>query len=150
MRPIWILVSALALTAAACAHKKEEPSAAAARKPFDPTACQAGTFSVYFEPWQAELSPEAKAQIKAAQDALVGCKIQHVRIVGLADAVGDKASNQKVSQARANTIATALETGGWSRAQFEVLAYGEKGAKKKGIEKPMRRRASVTVQASAP
>jgi OOP family OmpA-OmpF porin len=73
-----------------------------------------------------------------------------VRIVGLADAVGDKASNQKVSQERANTIAAALEAGGWPRAEFEVLVYGEKGAMKHGVEKPMRRRASVTVEAGAP
>jgi outer membrane protein OmpA-like peptidoglycan-associated protein len=81
---------------------------------------------------------------------LAGCRIEHVRIVGLADATGDEQANIEVSEKRTRSIADALEAGGWPRSQFELVAVGERGAVVNGIEAPMRRRANISVKASAP
>ena len=145
-KAVAALTFSFSLALAGCAEQDN-----GARRSFDPTACHAGTFDIYFEPWHAELSPEAKAIIKSAQRGLAGCKIDHVRIVGLADAVGSAEENMKISQERANTIAAALAAGGWPRDKFEVLAHGdEKATTDSGLMKPMRRRARVTVEASNP
>ncbi len=123
----------------------------AVQPPFDPAACTARAFSIYFESWHADLSEEARTAILDQQRALAGCRIEHVRIVGMAGAPGDEAANQAISQQRAEVIANALAAGGWPREHFELVAIGEAGASAPdGMDLPMRRRVNVSVEASAP
>lgn len=109
--------------------------------------CADTEFNVYFEEWQSELTQDARNTIALVQRDLTGCAIEHVRIIGLAGARGDATDNLEVSMARAQAIANALKQGGWSDEHFELAALGEAGATVDGVDRPMRRRARVIVDA---
>lgn len=144
-----VLAAAMALALSACASSQDS----AQRDPnFDPAACYQRIFSVYFESMQQEMSQEAAEAVDAVENSLRGCRIDHVRIVGLAGAPGDDEENLELSQQRAEIVADYLEaTTDWPRSRFELIARGEEGAiNEEGLQRPMRRRAVVRVQASAP
>lgn len=156
LAPSLISVIAAAGLAAACVStdRPDEPpppiGVSAAPSPADPANCRDGSIDIYFNQWEYELNSFSREVLAKAQGSLAGCEIQHVRIVGLADATGDEQANIEVSQKRTQTIADALEAGGWSRSEFELVAVGERGAVVNGVEAPMRRRANISVKASAP
>jgi len=150
-------MTVLALLLAGCVTEggdapKAEPAAApVALNDPDPEACQGRSFTVYFKEWETDPGPEGRKVISAAQEAFAGCVIHHVRIVGLAGAKGDEATNIEVSQKRAEAIADLLSAGGWSRDRFELVAVGEQGATlDSGAAKPMRRAAWVEIAAATP
>lgn len=120
--------------------------------PFDPAACYEREFSVYFDGLDTRLSREARDVIDAAGHSVHGCRIEHVRIVGLADATGGDEVSEEVSIERARTIADYLSrTVGWPRDKFELAATGDRGAvTDEGLNRPMRRRGRVVVTAVAP
>jgi outer membrane protein OmpA-like peptidoglycan-associated protein len=122
------------------------------RPPFDPAACYEREFNVYFEGQSTQISPAAREVIAAMGDTLHGCRIDRVRIVGAADAFGGDISNEEVSEIRAQVLADYLARRiGWPRSRMEVAAAGERGAvTQEGLNVPMRRRAQITVTASAP
>jgi outer membrane protein OmpA-like peptidoglycan-associated protein len=152
----WTAIAAAGLSAAACVSPGKPDSApplartTAALSPADPANCRDGSIDIYFNQWEYELNSFSREVLTKAQGSLAGCRIEHVRIVGLADATGDEEANIEVSQKRTQSIAEALEAGGWSRSQFELVAVGERGAVVDGVEAPMRRRANISVKASAP
>jgi outer membrane protein OmpA-like peptidoglycan-associated protein len=112
--------------------------------------CATTEFNVYFEEWKSDLSADARDTITMVQRELQGCTIERVRIIGLAGARGNEDANLNVSMERAQTIAAALEQGGWPKDTFEIAAIGEAGATVDDVTRPMRRRAHVMVDASAP
>lgn len=119
--------------------------------PFNPAACTERQLDVYFGAWEANVDTEAQTAIRTGQTALAGCKIDRVRIIGMAGAPGDAAANDAISRQRAENIATLLEAGGWPRSAFEIVAIGEQGATTEaGFDRPMRRRVRIVVQSSAP
>lgn len=119
---------------------------------FNPTACSVRDFNVYFDNGTTEISPAARESINAVGDALRGCRINHVRIIGSAGAVGGVAASDERSEQRALVLADYLsQRFGWSRSSMELLATGERGAvTDEGLDVPMRRRARITVDAVAP
>jgi outer membrane protein OmpA-like peptidoglycan-associated protein len=123
------------------------PAAAATA---DASFCTSGSFDIYFSEWDASLSPASREMLAAAQKKYDGCVIEHVRIVGMADASGDYNSNLEISDRRAWAVADALNRGGWPSSTFDVRSAGEQGATVEGVEQPMRRLARVTVAARAP
>jgi peptidoglycan-associated lipoprotein len=139
----FMLIALAAL--AACASPSEETA-------FDPAACTERDFNVYFEQFEADLSPEAREAIAAVEHSLQGCRIEHVRIIGLAGPVGTEAANMEISTRRAQVIAAYLERSTqWPRSVFELRAAGEENATTDdGLNRPMRRRGRVTVTAVAP
>ena len=146
-----------AATLIASCTSSEKPDAAApptgstaTASPTGAANCRDGSIDIYFNQWEYELNSFSKEVLTRAQGSLAGCRIEHVRIVGLADATGDEQANIEVSEKRTRSIADALEAGGWPRSQFELVAVGERGAVVNGIEAPMRRRANISVKASAP
>jgi len=151
-------ISAVALVAACSSANSLEKSpagpssfSAAAISPVDTSACNDGSIDIYFNQWEYELNTFSREVLTKAQASLAGCRIEHVRIIGLADATaGDEQASLEVSQKRAQTIADALEAGGWSRSSFELIAIGGRGAVVDGVDTPMRRRANISVKASAP
>lgn len=154
--PLCSAIAAAALITA-CASSPEKPDAVpppvgstATLSPADAANCRDGSIDIYFNQWEYELNSFSREVLTRAQGSLAGCKIEHVRIVGLADATGDEQANIEVSEKRTKSIADALEAGGWSRSQFELIAVGERGAIVNGVEAPMRRRANISVKASAP
>jgi outer membrane protein OmpA-like peptidoglycan-associated protein len=148
MKIIANVISAALLGAmlAGCAT----PKSVEAPKSADPAACAPRQMVFYFGSWETELNALSMQEINAVQAALKDCRIEWVRIVGMAGAPGDAAANIEVSQKRAENVAAALEKGGWPRSAFVLEAKGEDGAMTSdGLDKPMRRRVEVSVNASA-
>jgi len=139
-----VLAFALAGTTA-CTHIGTGPTKA---QVFDPAAC-AGTFEIYFKPEQVQLSAQAKAQIKAAQRAMAGCKIEQISVLGLPDATDDAHAAQKISEARAEAVIATLGGAGIPRDKMRAMASGVVAARPGGSDAMLMRRALITVQASA-
>jgi len=115
----------------------------AARPPPD---CGTRAFSVYFEEFKSDLTPEGRRALDQTQRSFRGCAIDHVRIVGLAGAKGTNDQNQALSEHRARAIADRLVTGGWPKDRLEIRAEGDRDAKVGDLDKPIRRRVRVEVQ----
>lgn len=119
---------------------------------FDPAACYARDFVVYFDDGSILLTNEAREAIGAVGDAIHGCTIGEVRVIGSAEDEGGRVEAQEVSERRAQVLAEYLnEHVGWPRRNFTLLATGERGATTdSGLAVPMRRRARIVVNATAP
>ena len=142
-----IKVALMCALLSACAST--EAAKVAAPAPSAPTHCNAQQLVFYFGSWETALNDVAQKEISLVQTKLAGCSIDAVRIVGMAGAPGDVAANIEVSRKRAETVADALAAGGWPRDRFQLEVRGEDGATTSdGLEKPMRRRAEVSVTAS--
>lgn len=142
------LVSVMALLAlGACATS--EPAAPAN---FDPSACYERSFEIYFERFEDQLNAPAREAIDTVQRQLRGCRIDSVRVVGLAGATGGTQENFDLSARRSLYIAEYLEREpSWSRDKIQTLASGETNATTaEGLAEPMRRVARINVHASAP
>jgi len=142
------LVSVMALLAlGACATSAPETPAN-----FDPSACYERSFEIYFERQEDQLNAPAREAIDTVQRQLRGCRIDSVRVLGLAGAAGGPQENFELSARRALYIAQYMERErGWSRDNIQTLASGETGATTPdGLNEPMRRVARITVHASAP
>jgi outer membrane protein OmpA-like peptidoglycan-associated protein len=157
MRPHTLFTTLATAASIAACTSTDKPDAvpppvgsSATLSPPDAVNCRDGSIDIYFNQWEYELNSFSREVLTKAQGSLAGCKIEHVRIVGLADATGDEQANIEVSEKRTQSIAEALVAGGWSRSQFELVAVGERGAVVNGVEAPMRRRANISVKASAP
>ena len=141
-------VSALALLAACTTPGEQQQDARA----FDPAACYTRDFVVYFDDGSINLTSEAREAIGAVGDAIHGCTIGDVRVIGSAEDEGGRVEAQEVSERRAQVLAEYLnERIGWPRRNFTLLATGERGATtESGLAVPMRRRARIVVNATAP
>jgi outer membrane protein OmpA-like peptidoglycan-associated protein len=119
---------------------------------FDPAACYEREFNVYFDGADATLTPEAREAIDAVGAALRGCRIDHVRIIGMADAALEAEISIEISEARARAIRDYLESEfRWDHDKFELRARGDRGAvTEEGLARPLRSRARVVATASAP
>lgn len=116
-----------------------------------PTTCQDLTIPIYFEPNEAEIPPEGRRVLIAERAQIQGCQIDAVRVLGLADAVGDPAANLELSKQRAASVAEAIEKAGLPVADFDVAAAGQAGSvTAEGQVRPVRRRVDITVKVSKP
>ena len=117
-----------------------------------PASCGTRDFNVYFEGQSIELSDDAKQVIDTIGQGLTSCTVTHVKIIGSSDELGADATNEVVSKERAKVMADYLVSKlGWSRDDMELLATGERGAvTDDGLSVPMRRRARIVVDATAP
>ena len=145
----WIGITAAAALAGltgACATK---PVGRAAIE--TPAAvCQPVSVSIYFEQNSSEVTREARAVIAGAGAMARGCKVDSVRVLGLADSPGAPDANLELSKARAASVTAALEAVGLRNAQFDVAAAGAAGSlTRQGETAPLRRRADVVIAASA-
>ncbi|HVK81440.1 MAG TPA: OmpA family protein [Verrucomicrobiae bacterium] len=141
------LVSMFALLAlGACAGTPETPAN------FDASACYERAFDIYFERYEDQLNAPAREAIDTVQNQLRGCRIDSVRVLGLAGAAGGSRENFDLSARRALYIAEYMEREpGWSQRNFQTVAAGEAGAvTETGEVEPMRRVARITVRASDP
>jgi outer membrane protein OmpA-like peptidoglycan-associated protein len=114
-------------------------------------SCQPASVSLYFENNSTAVTREAAAVLRGAAAQAKGCRINSVRVVGLADAVGTSADNLALSKARATAVTAALQRAGLPAAEFEVAAAGDAGAvNRQGEVTPLRRRVDVMIAVSAP
>ena len=144
------LVAGLLLAGCAAVEKvrHHQPAATAAAAP----ACGARDINVYFEGQTADITSEAKEVIDLMARSLDGCRIDHVRIVGFTDEGGLVEANDELSRQRALAMSAYLEEHyRWPHDSMEKRAAGERGAvNDQGEVAPMRRRARIVVESSAP
>jgi peptidoglycan-associated lipoprotein len=108
--------------------------------------CVDQTVQVYFEPFSSDLTPEGRNVIKAAADAVHGCRVSTVDVLGLADSVGAQDANLELSKLRAESVSKALEAAGLPTAEFRITAVGDAGATTtSGKSRPLRRRVDVAL-----
>jgi peptidoglycan-associated lipoprotein len=140
------IVSAAALLSACAAAPTGR---AAIERPA--VSCQPINVSLYFELYSTDVTREAADVLRGAEAAAKGCRIDKVRVVGLADAVGTSADNLALSKARATAVTRALQRAGLPAAEFDVAAVGDAGAlNREGEARPLRRRVDVMIAISAP
>lgn len=115
-----------------------------------PATCEDVTVQIYFEPDSAEVTKEGKAVLSQAASLARPCKVDKVSVLGLADAVGTADVNLELSKRRAASVTAALAATGLPAAEFNLQAAGQSGAVTAAGAQPLRRRADVTVELSAP
>jgi outer membrane protein OmpA-like peptidoglycan-associated protein len=146
----WTKIAAAVLLAGATSACMTGPTGRAA---IEKTAavCQGAQVSLYFEQNSAKVTREAQAVLKSAAGQTRGCRVDSVRVLGLADAPGATGANLELSKARAAAVASALEKVGLRNATFDVAAAGDAGAiNRQGEAAPLRRRVDVVIAASSP
>ena len=115
----------------------------------EPSACSAKRFDIYFAEDQAQLTDAARTAIGLTATQLQGCRIDTVRVLGLASGTGSADANQALSEQRAVAVAEALVAAGWPTPAFELEAAGAQGATTaSGVAEPLRRRTEVLVEAA--
>ena len=111
--------------------------------------CASGRFDVYFVENQARLTDAATLLLNTAAEKARDCRIQRVRVIGLADATGAPDVNLSLSQRRARAVADALARAGMPAPAFELNAVGDAGAvTPSGADELLRRRAEVIIEAA--
>ena len=139
----------LGAAALLCACTAGPTGRAAIERPV--AVCQPSSVSLYFEPGSSRVTREAAAVLRGAAAQARGCRIDGVRVVGLADAAGTSAVNLALSQARAAAVASALRRAGLPAAEFDVTAAGDAGAvNRQGEAAPLRRRVDIRLAVSNP
>jgi len=114
-----------------------------------PNACAAKRFDIYFNESQDRLTAPALEAIGLTASQLQGCRIQSVKVLGLASATGGADANLDLSQRRAAAVAEALTAAGWPAPAFDIEAAGDAGATTvDGVQEPLRRRTEVLVEAT--
>lgn len=114
-------------------------------------ACDDLTVQIYFEPDSADVTNEGRAVLAQAATQAKSCRIDKVKVLGLADAAGAPAANLELSKKRVAAVTKALVANGLPQAEFDLTAAGQDGATTSaGDARPLRRRADVTIELSAP
>lgn len=109
--------------------------------------CAPIRFDIYFATDQAELTPTAAEAVRMSAAKAARCRVDRVRVLGLADAQGGATANLNLSQGRAQAVTTALEAAGLPAPVFEVQAAGDFGATTAaGTNAPLRRRTEVLIE----
>jgi peptidoglycan-associated lipoprotein len=116
-----------------------------------PATCQDITIPIYFEPNVAGLTPEGRRVIASQAAQAKRCRVEGVRVLGLADAAGDPAANLELSKQRAASVADAIIKAGLPAAEFDLTAAGQAGSlTAAGQVQPVRRRADITLRLAKP
>jgi peptidoglycan-associated lipoprotein len=116
-----------------------------------PPACLDTSVAIYFERDSSTVTSEARAVLRSAAQMARGCKIESIRVLGLADATGAPGANQALSELRVRATTDALAAVGFATPQFDSAALGEAGAMTpQGEAQPLRRRADVRIDLSPP
>jgi outer membrane protein OmpA-like peptidoglycan-associated protein len=84
---------------------------------------QVAVYGIYFDTAKSDLKPESDAALAEIARLLQSKPALKVYIVGHTDMVGDPASNLKLSQARAQSVVTAL-TAKYSLPAARLIAFG--------------------------
>lgn len=114
-------------------------------------SCQDVSIPIYFEADEAQLTPESRRVIAAQAAQAKRCHVDGVRVVGLADAVGDPGPNLELSKQRAASVADAIIKAGLPAAEFDLTAAGQAGSvTADGRVQPVRRRVDITLRLANP
>lgn len=137
-----LIVTAAAVTLAGCQTVRN----ARDRWVKAPQRCEDQTVQIYFEPEQAEVTPESRQVISEAAAQARGCTVERVSVLGLSDGDGDATANLELSKRRAQSVTAALVAAKLPAAEFRVAGAGQAGSRTAdGKAAPLRRRADVTL-----
>lgn len=82
---------------------------------------------VLFQFGRAEITPEARVKVRSIAEVLNStAKDRRVAVEGHTDSIGSTSFNQKLSEHRAENVASALENSGVSQARIVARGYGER------------------------
>lgn len=84
------------------------------------------TENILFESGKATISRESYRLIVKLAGVAIRCQVQQIEVAGYTDSQGDDALNEKLSQARAQTVADALGKAGVSADRLAATGYGAK------------------------
>ena len=113
--------------------------------------CRDVTVPIYFEADGASVTPDGRKLLVVEANRARRCTVNSVRVIGLADAVGEPAANLELSKRRAAAVADVIQKAGLPAAEFDLAAAGQAGAvNAEGQVRPVRRRADVTLKLSKP
>jgi len=114
----------------------------------DTAGCTEQRLDIYFEEGEARIARPAQELIALTGERLQGCRVEGVDVIGLASSTGDSASNQTLSERRAQAVADALIEAGWPSPTFTLSAGGDAGAATDGgLSEPLRRRTEIVIHA---
>ena len=116
-----------------------------------PKTCEDVQIPIYFEPNGVAVTPDGRKLIASEARRVKPCRVDAVKVIGLADAAGDPAANLELSKQRAASVASAIMKAGLPAAEIELAAAGQADAvNASGEVAPVRRRADVTLKLSKP
>jgi OOP family OmpA-OmpF porin len=115
-----------------------------------PAPAPARTYLVFFDFNRADLTDRARQIIaEAAQNAQSGGGTTRIEVAGHADRSGTPQYNQRLSERRAQSVASELERRGISRSQIGVQAFGESRPlvpTADGVREPQNRRVEIVLR----
>jgi OOP family OmpA-OmpF porin len=149
MKRFFLLWSVLAV--AACAQPAPPPPVATAPPPPPPPPPQT-SFTVFF-PWDsAVVTPEAQQVVEAAAGAFKAGPPVAVSVTGYTDTSGSPTYNQRLSERRAQSVATDLVQQGVPQTALTVTGQGENNLRvptPPGVREPQNRRVEI-IEGGAP
>ncbi|HXC92278.1 MAG TPA: OmpA family protein [Stellaceae bacterium] len=149
MKRLFLLCSALAL--AACAQPAPPPPTAAAPPP--PPPPPEHNFTVFFDWDRANITPEGAQIVEAAAATFKSEPPVPLQVIGHTDTSGSPDYNLRLSQQRAQNVATALSQAGVPQSDMTVSGVGENDLKVStppGVREPQNRRTEIIEGGSAP
>ncbi len=109
---------------------KADISVKPAAAPVDGTVCQQlfsellSKGSIRFEPARANIDPDSAGLLDHLIETALRCPASNIEIAGHTDADGDDASNQTLSEKRAQAVADYLVKAGLPPDRFTAVGYG--------------------------
>jgi outer membrane protein OmpA-like peptidoglycan-associated protein len=146
----WTALAGVAVAALAGCHTATRLRPAAGPLIVAAPSCSDINFSIYFEPRSAEVTRQADRLITQARIDSRDCDVTGIVVVGLADAPGSPDANLQLSRRRANAVTQAMHRRGFTTVEFREKAFGAADAATRGgAERPLRRRADVSIHLAA-
>jgi outer membrane protein OmpA-like peptidoglycan-associated protein len=126
------------------------PVAAPAPMPAPAAApAPARTYLVFFDFDRADLTDRARQIIGDAAQNASGQGVSRIEVAGHADRSGSPQYNQRLSERRANAVASELERRGIQRSNISVQAFGESRPlvpTADGVREPQNRRVEIVLR----
>ena len=122
------------------------PPVVAPPAPPAPPPVQRKVFLVFFDWDKDTITPEGMAIIQQAAAAFRSGAPVQIQVTGYTDRSGSPGYNQRLSERRANAVATALEGLGVPRSQMAVSGRGENDNRvptADGVREPQNRRVEI-------
>ena len=148
MKRLFLLCSLLVL--AACAQPAPPPVATAPPPPPPPPPQH--NFEVFFDWNKADVTPDAQQIVAAASSTFKSEPPVPVQVIGHTDTSGSPEYNQKLSEERAQNVASVLAQQGVPQSAMTVTGVGENDLKvptPPGVREPQNRRVEI-IEGGAP
>ncbi len=147
-----VLAAAALLALAACAQEAAPVVAPApapapqAQAPAPTPAERPRALPIFFEPWSADVGPQARASLAELAELLKPHPTARLVVVGYASPRGSGEANMLLSQLRARTVYDALVEAGVPAARLRRISRGPTP----GMEDLESRRVEVRLDTAAP